>query len=258
MSHVICVANQKGGVGKTTTSIMCAYLISQFHKVLCVDMDPQSDFTEALAQEAAVVFDGETLLEAMWKKDARPYIKKVTDNLHFIPSNDHLTGIHETLYTMPKPDRYMVLKETLAPVRNEYDFILVDAAPSPDAKLANCLVASDYVLVMFKPANFCDHALDRFFESVETAQEEANPDLKVIGILPTMVGAQRNDVQAYMHTVKKEYGDLVLQTQIRYLAAHERFTIGGFLNNPETQKSAEPYSEVVMELMDRIGVKVNG
>lgn len=194
----------------------------------------------------------------MMKRDARPYIRAVTDNLHFIPSNDHLTGIHEMLYTMPKPQRYMVLKETLSPIMNEYDFILIDAAPSPDAKLANCLTAANHVLVMFKPAKFCDHALERFFESVETAQEEANPNLQVIGILPSMVDTRRNDVQAYLQSIKEDYGNLVLPTIIKNVAAIERFTIGGFLNNPETRKAAEPYSEIVMELMNRIGVKVSG
>lgn len=257
MGHVLCIGNQKGGVGKTTTSIMLAYLISQFHKVLCIDMDPQSDFTESLAEEAAVIFDGKTLLEGMMQRDIRPYIKKINDNLYFVPSNDHLTGIHETLYTTPKPERYQVLKETLAPVRYDFDFIIVDAAPSPDIKLANCLVAATHVLVMFKPAKFCDHALERFFESVGTAQEEANTELHVIGILPCMADTRRNDVKGFISTVKEQYGDLVFPMTIKNLAVFERFTIGGFGNNPETVEAAETYSEVVMELMDRFGVKIN-
>jgi chromosome partitioning protein len=259
MATVLTIANQKGGVGKTTTAIMLAYILSQKFKVLCVDMDPQSDFTEALTQQASIQFDGATLLEAMLKRDAKPYIRSITETLHLIPSNDLLTDINPHLYReLDTLDRSLVLRKTLESVQAEYDFIIIDAAPHPDAKLANCLSAADFVVVMFKPAPFCEHALERFFESVEAAQELTNPQLKVAGILVSMVNPRRSDVKAYLQILHEQYKDLVFSTQIKNAAAQERFTIGGFLNNPETIKAAEPYHEFCRELMERIGVTING
>jgi len=253
-SAVLAVANQKGGVAKTTTVIMTAYLLSQKYKVLAVDLDGQSDLTEAMTEQASVRFDGETILEAMLARDARPYIKKITDTLDLIPSNDLITNINEHLYgDLKKGERSLVLEETLATVWNDYDWVILDAAPSLDLLMTNCLSAADYVVIPFKPSPFCAHALERFMETIETVQEMTNPELKVIGILLSMIDLRRSDVRSYISYLNDLYGDLVFKTIIKQAASRERFTIGSFFTNPETLEAVEPFAQYLEELLERIG-----
>jgi len=254
---VVAIANQKGGVAKTTTAIMTAYLLSQKYRVLTVDMDSQSDLTEALTQKASVKFDGATVMEAMLERDARPYIKQITENLDLVPANDLLANVNEHLYgELQKGVRSLVLKETLEKTLDAYDWVILDAAPSLDLLMTNCLTAADYLVIPFRPSPFCAHALERFLETIEAVQEMTNPSLKIAGILLSMIDLRRSDVRGYIDYLKEVYGDLVFQTVIKQAASRERFTIGSFFENPETIEAAEPFADYLEELLNRIGVTV--
>lgn len=250
----IAFANYKGGVGKTTSAIMTAYILSQRGRVLCVDMDGQSDCTEALMGQSSDQFDDQTVREAMIERNPIPYIRQITPSLHLLPANDLLPTINPYIYLeIPQHQRVDLLRQTLEPVRSQYDWIVIDSPPSNLELLLNSLTAADYVVVMFKPAPFCEFALERFFETIESVVEESNQNLRCAGILPTMVDLRRSDVRNYIRILKEDFGDLVFETMIKQKASVERFTIGGIFDNPELDDVVESYMQFVDELIERMG-----
>lgn len=256
MAKVISFGIQKGGSSKTTTSGVVAYLLSQQYRVLAIDMDSQGNLTELLTQRDIYDFHGKTILEALQNRDANGYIYQVTDNLHLIGAEDHLATFPRWLYGNYHGNRALVMAETLASVRDKYDFIIIDTPPALGDQTMNALAASDYVVAMFEASKFCYSALSRFLESCVHVQAQVNPDLKIAGILRGLIDARRTDNKALIDLVQDEYGDLCFNTILIRNAAAGRLSINGLFDNSEINAATMHYKLFVKELLERVGETV--
>lgn len=256
MATTIAFSIQKGGSGKTTSSGIIAYMLSQQYKVLAIDLDSQGNLTELLTQSDIYDFSGHTVLEAMQSQTADGYIHPLTENLHIMTAEDHLATFSRWLYReyerKAKKNPSLILKNTLANIQNKYDFIIIDTPPALGDQTINALSASNAVVIMFESSKFCYSALERFMETVQVAQQMVNPDLKVAGILPVMIDSRRSDNKALIDLVKEQYGDLVFNTIITRKAATGRLAIHGFFGNPEIKQAIAQYEDFLKELLDRV------
>lgn len=256
MAKVISFGISKGGCSKTTSSGITAYMLSKEAKVLCVDMDGQGNLTSFLTGEEDVcnVYEEKTSLEAIQNGDVRPYIVKVTDNLHLVPSNDYLTlGLNRWMYRKYKgPNQYTVLREALNPIMSEYDYIIIDTPPSLSEMTLTSITASDSVVIMFDGSRFCYYAIGKFLEICEAVQSKSNPDLAISGILLSIVDVRASDTKAMIQLVDEEYEGLRFNTIIQRKAATKRLPIYGFDGNPELATAIEGYAPFVEELKKRV------
>lgn len=252
-AKIISFGIQKGGSSKTTTSGIVSYLLSRDHKVLAIDMDSQGNLTEFLARRDVNEFSDRTILEALQEQDATNYIYKVTDSLHMITADDLLATFSRWLYSEYRHgDRSKVLYETLKPVMNDYDYIIIDTPPALGDLTVNALAASDYVVAMFEASIFCYSALGRFLETCWHVREKVNPNLTVAGILRGLIDARRTDNKALISQVEEVYGEMCFDTILRRNAAAGRLPITGFNDNNELDLAVGQYETFLKELLERV------
>lgn len=255
-AKIISFGIQKGGSSKTTTSGVVAHLLSRDHKVLAIDMDSQGNLTEFLARRDVVEFSGRTILEAMQERDARSYIYKVTESLHLVAADDLLATFSRWLYSdfhaKEINDRALILAETLRPVMDDYDYIILDTPPALGDLTINSLAASDYVVAMFEASIFCYSALGRFLETCWHVREKVNLNMAVAGILRGLIDARRTDNKALISQVEDVYGEMCFNTVLRRNAAAGRLPITGFENNNELDLAVSQYEEFLKELIARV------
>ena len=251
-AKIISFGIQKGGSSKTTTSGVVSYLLSKDYKVLAIDMDSQGNLTEFLGRKDVEYFSGRTVLEAMQDQDVTNYIYKVSESLHLVPADDLLATFSRWLYNDHRGDKAMVLRETLKPVMEHYDYIILDTPPALGDLTINALSASDRVVAMFEASVFCYSALGRFLETCWHVREKVNPRLAVAGILRGLIDARRTDNKALISQVDETYGELCFETILTRNAAAGRLPLVGFENNNELDKAVAQYEYFVKELLDRV------
>ena len=193
MSEIISIANQKGGVGKTTTAVnLAASLAEKGKKVLLLDIDPQSNATTSLGFSRSdyeyniyhVLIGSKKLSEVVLKTQ----IKK----LDLVPSNIGLVGIEKEFYNPKKKNRELVLKEKINEISKKYDFIIIDSPPALGPITINALSASDSVIIPIQCEFFALEGLAQLLNTVSLLKKTINPKLKIKGFLPTMYSKQNN------------------------------------------------------------------
>jgi chromosome partitioning protein len=244
---------QKGGVGKTTTAAITAYLLSKEAKVLAVDFDSQGNLTQFLTQQNVYDFTGNTVLEAVKAKDPKPYIHHITENLHILPSEDLLATFSRYIYQSYKGDPAQLLSETLDVVKDQYDYILIDLPPNLGDQTINGLTASDYAVVMLQSEPFCYDALDRYLETLTLIQQKTNPGITLAGILTSLMDSRTTIDSAILEKARNDYEDVVFNTVIRRRSRIKEFTIAGIQDQTKADREAlETYVEFVKELKQRV------
>lgn len=212
MAHIIAVANQKGGVGKTTTAInVAAYLAKQGQRVLLVDLDPQANTTSGLgidkASLAATTYElmrgsadmATTLLATQYK------------NLHILPSSSNLAAIEVELTA--RPQREFVLKSLLAQLNN-YDYIFIDCPPSLGLITLNGLVAAQMVMIPVQAEFYALEGLSQLLNTIKRVRAAINPHLKLLGVVVTMYDTRMSLSSAVMKELSHHFGQLVFDTTI--------------------------------------------
>lgn len=252
VAQVISFGIQKGGSSKTTTAGVTSYLLSRQYKVLAIDMDSQGNLTEFLGRRDVASFSGQTVLEAMKSNDVTDYIFEITDNLHLVPADDLLATFSRWLYNDHRGDKTKVLRESIEPVMDIYDYIIIDTPPALGDLTINALSASDRVVAMFEASIFCYGALGRFLETVWHVREKVNPNLAVAGILRGLIDARRTDNKALISQVAETYGELCFKTVLTRNAAAGRLPLVGFENNNELDRAVAQYVYFVEELLERV------
>jgi chromosome partitioning protein len=218
MVKIIALANQKGGVGKTTSTINLAYaLVQKGQKVLMVDMDPQSSLTIYCGHDPRVLEQQQkTVYWALMKEKEMSEIL-ISDNPSVIASSIHLASAEPELVTLW--DSATVLRDKLSSIKNNYDFILIDCPPSLTLLTINALASADTVLIPVKTDYLSIMGIPLLLDTVEKLQKRTNTRLKVFGVLPTMFNSRNTHDNDCLNDLKQS-----LEPRIRIFDPVKRST----------------------------------
>jgi chromosome partitioning protein len=256
MSRLLAVANQKGGVGKTTTAInLAASLAILGQSVLAVDLDPQGNLTSGLGQmgkeaEGGTIYDALTRPEAV--TEARPFtIPTSIERLALIPANQHLTGAEIELVSLVRREER--LRMFLGSLRQSYDYIFVDCPPSLGLLTLNALVAADAVLIPLHCEYFALEGLADLWGTIRRVRVGLNPSLDLDGVLLTMLDERTNLGQQVARDVRAFFQHKVFRTTIpRNIRLGEAPSHGlpAALYDPKS-RGAEAYLTLAKEMLER-------
>lgn len=213
MTQVVAIANQKGGVGKTTTSVnLAASLAATQRKVLLIDLDPQGNATMGCGVDKRSLEHSiyDVLMGEVSADDAT--IRLNTSNFDLIPSNDATTAAEVQLLQVD--NREVRLREALAPVRDNYDYVLIDCPPSINMLTVNALTAANGVIIPMQCEYYALEGLTALLETVEQVRGSVNPELKIQGILRTMFDPRNNLANEVSSQLMAHFGEKVYRTVI--------------------------------------------
>lgn len=252
MGRTIAVANQKGGVGKTTTAInLSACLAEKNKKVLMIDIDPQGNTTSGLGvdKNSAENTIYELFLDECSLKDCIQ--NSVMENLTVIPSNINLSGAEIELISMEEKE--YLLKNKLDQIKDDYDFIIIDCPPSLNLLTVNAMVAADTVLVPIQCEYYALEGLSQLMHTIDLIKERLNPKLEIEGVVFTMYDARTNLSSQVVENVKENLNKKIYKTIIpRNVRLAEAPSYGMPINMYDGRSAgAEAYRFLAEEVIER-------
>ena len=252
MAKIIALANQKGGVGKTTTAInLAASLAVLEQRVLIIDADPQANATSGLGFDLREIETSiyECIVDGADPKDA--LLQCEIEKLHIIPSHIDLVGAEIEMLNMP--NREKVLGEVISKIESFYDFILIDCSPSLGLITVNALTAAHSVIIPVQCEYFALEGLGKLLNTIKIIQSRLNPDLQIEGFLLTMYDARLNLSNQVVEEVQRHLQNMVFKTLItRNIKMSVAPSHGkAVVMYDATSKGATNYLNLAQELIER-------
>ncbi len=252
MGKIIAIANQKGGVGKTTTSINLAASLAHYgKKVLLVDADPQANASTGLgfdieSQDKTIY---QSLIGTIETQEAIHHTE--TENLDLITSDINLVGIE--IEIIEAPDRELFMRRALNKVKDNYDYILIDCSPSLGLITLNALSAANSVIIPVQSEYFALEGIGKLLHTIKLLKGKLNPSLRIEGFVLTMFDARLRHANQVATEVKNHFGDMVFNTIIqRNVKLSEAASYGQpVLYFDSDSKGAQNYLELAKELINR-------
>lgn len=257
MGKIIAIANQKGGVGKTTTAInLAASLAALEFRTLLVDSDPQANSTSGLGFDPKNIENSiyECMVHNLDPKDL--IIKTNVNFLDLLPSHIDLVGAEVEMVSIE--NREFRMKEVLGKIKDQYDFIFLDCSPSLGLITANTLIAADSVIIPVQCEFFALEGLGKLFHTIQLIQKGYNPDLEIEGVLLTMYDMRMRLCNQVVEDVRTHVQDLVFETIIpRNVRISESPSYGiPVIAHDAESKGAISYLNLAQELLERNGMTV--
>lgn len=252
VGRIIAIANQKGGVGKTTTAInLAACLAEAGQKILIIDIDPQGNTTSGFGLSKTDI--EKTVYEVLLREcDIKEAIQEqVIENLDILPSNVNLAGAEIDLIDVE--NREYTLKESISEIRDRYDYIILDCPPSLSMLTVNAMTAADTVLVPIQCEYYALEGLSQLMYTINLAKKKLNKKLEMEGVVFTMFDARTNLSLQVVENVKDNLKQNVYKTIIpRNIRLAEAPSYGKPINLYDTKSTgAESYRLLAQEVMDR-------
>jgi chromosome partitioning protein len=256
MGKIIAVANQKGGVGKTTTSINLAAALAVFeYKTLLIDADPQANTTSGIGVDPKNINASiyECIINGTDPKSA--ILTTSTPFLDLLPAHIDLVGAEIEMINLPS--REFKMKEVLAKVKDDYDFILIDCSPSLGLITINSITAADSVLIPVQCEYFALEGLGKLLNTIKIVQSRLNKELKIEGILLTMYDIRLRLSNQVVEEVKTHFQDLVFDTIIqRNTKLSEAPSFGlSVIMHDISSKGAINYLNLAREILKKNGIE---
>jgi chromosome partitioning protein len=257
MGKIIAVANQKGGVGKTTSAInLAASLAALAHRTLLVDADPQANATSGIGFDPQDISTSiyECMVDGINPKDI--VLKSNIDYLYLIPSHIDLVGAEVEMINLPNREEKM--KVALAAIKDDYDFIIIDCSPSLGLITVNSLTAADSVIIPVQCEYFALEGLGKLLNTIKIIQSRLNPALEIEGILLTMYDVRLRLSNQVVEEVKMHFQSMVFDTIIPRnvkLSESPSFGIPVIMHDADS-KGAISYLNLAREVVEKNSVAV--
>jgi len=252
MAYTISLANQKGGVGKTTSAVNCAAAVGALGKrVLLVDLDPQGNATSGVGIQRKKIKLSSYDLMIGRAKASEAVIETAFTNLSVIPAQISLTGAEFELIDIEK--RELLLKNALAEIEDAYDYIIIDCPPSLGILSINALAASSGVIIPMQCEFYSLEGLSQLMLTIKQVKKLYNPQLEITGILITMYNGRLNLSMQVLDELKKYYAEKLFKTGVvRNVKLSEAPSYGEpIIYYDKHSKGAKAYMEIAQEIIDR-------